>query len=372
MKIVIISAYIYPMVSPRSFRATELAKELARLDHDVFLYALIGDYDYSDFEKDTGVKVRSLGRPITGALDSSGQGHFNIIDKVLYRLLEPILYYPHTELVWKVFSVIKSLSNIDVLITVAYPHPIHWGAALARKFLPKATFPRVFISDCGDPFYGNPIRKNRFIYFKWIEKFWGDQTDFITIPIDEAKSAYLANAQPKLRVIPQGFDFTKVEIQDYVKNSIPTFSYAGVIYPNQRDPTKFLQYLETLNFDFVFYVYTSSKKFYAPFKQTLGEKLVLRDYVPREELILQLSTMDFLINLTNPSVAQSPSKLIDYTLTKRPILDVGLSFSNAAVLHQFMEGDYSAATQLPNIDEYNIKNVAVKFLSLANEGRRHE
>ena len=62
--IVIISYATYPSNSPRHFRTDELAKEFARLGHNVTLYVLKGQYDYSSYEKKYNINVKSLGKTI--------------------------------------------------------------------------------------------------------------------------------------------------------------------------------------------------------------------------------------------------------------------------------------------------------------------
>ena len=62
MNIVIISRTCFPAKAPRSHRATELAKEFARQGHNVSLYALLGDYNYTQFSKQTGVHFKNLGK----------------------------------------------------------------------------------------------------------------------------------------------------------------------------------------------------------------------------------------------------------------------------------------------------------------------
>ena len=70
MKIVIISSVFYPRQSPRSYRATELAKYFAKQGHEVYSYAVLGKFDYQQFEKETGIKVRSLGKMHFAILNS--------------------------------------------------------------------------------------------------------------------------------------------------------------------------------------------------------------------------------------------------------------------------------------------------------------
>ena len=54
MKIVIISGWAYPNSTPRSFRATELAKYLVKEGHDVkiFFWTVVV-FDYADYKFQT-------------------------------------------------------------------------------------------------------------------------------------------------------------------------------------------------------------------------------------------------------------------------------------------------------------------------------
>ena len=52
---------------------------------------------------------------------------------------------------------------MDMLITIAYPHSIHSGAARAKKKY-SAIFPKTWICDCGDPFMLNPVYQSTKIH----------------------------------------------------------------------------------------------------------------------------------------------------------------------------------------------------------------
>ena len=160
MRIAIISRCIYPAIAPRPFRATELAKYFAQKGHDVFLYAVLGKHDYKQFEEETGVHVCSLGKMRFATLNSNNYARNNIFDKILKRLFGQILEWPDIELAFKVKSALDKLRGFDLLITIAVPYPIHWGAAWARKRM-GSDFPKVWISDCGDPYMGNSIGKHQ-------------------------------------------------------------------------------------------------------------------------------------------------------------------------------------------------------------------
>ena len=60
MKILIVTQHIFPIQSPRSIRSTELIKELARRGHSVTVYAVLGKYDYAEFQRETGIRVKPL------------------------------------------------------------------------------------------------------------------------------------------------------------------------------------------------------------------------------------------------------------------------------------------------------------------------
>ena len=366
MKIVIISRAIYPSLAPRPFRATELAKYFASLGHDVTLYGVLGKFDYSSFTNETGINVKNLGKMKYATLNSDGENKITFLNRVLIRMFHRLLEFPDIELVSKTYKAIKNEKNVDLLITVAIPFPIHWGAAWAKKRLGDK-FPKKWVSDCGDPYMGNSVSKKPFFYFQYIEDFWGKQTDFITIPIEDAKKAYSDKVQDKLRIIPQGFDFSNIKIDTNFKgNAIPHFAYAGIVYKGYRDPSRFLEYLSKVGKDFRFIVYTKSLAFFQQYKELLGEKLEIRNYIPREQLLFVLSQMDFLVNIENSNSVQSPSKLIDYYLSTRPVLDISSDFDNKKKKNtdDFLNGDYQRKHVIDNVQQFNIINVGKAFLDI--------
>lgn len=363
LKIVIISKNCYPALGPRAHRTTELAKELVKRGHQVIVYALLGNYDYSEYSKETGVTFKNLGVSKLGVTDNTGYYNKTIWAKGLRKLFSKWLEVPNIELIPLVRKALKKEGNIDYLITIAHPHTIHWGAAnFVRKNREKVKF---WIADCGDPYMKNPYNF-RPQYFSKYEKNWGELCDYITVPIDSAKEAYYQEFEKKIQVIPQGFQFDNIELADYKKNKIPTFAFSGKIYPGLRDPSKFLDYLITLKLDFRFILYSKNTLFYEPYKSKLNEKIEIRDYVPREELLFELSKMDFLINIKNISGVQQPSKLIDYAFTKRPVLEITSGFEEEKTFNQFMEGNYLDQMAFKDIERYDIKNVANQFLNLYN------
>ena len=363
MRILLVGQFFPPYQTPRSFRLYELARELAK-GNSVTVYALLGDYNYTSMQKETGITIKSLGRSRFGNEDSTGHKKRSLINATITHTVGKWLLFPSIELKHLVYRAIKQeFHQIDLIISIAYPHPVHWGVMKAKKEALRngEVFPK-WISDCGDPFMGNVFAPPP-SYFARVEKEWGIMTDFITIPVEQARKAYYDDVQDKIRVIPQGFCLER-RFDRFSTNDVLTFVFAGNAKRNLRDPDKFLKYLATKTIPFVFHIYTRDISFYSPYKALLGEKLSVHPFVSREEILEILSKADFLVDIANEGSVQKPSKLIDYAIAGRPILEVSSSFHEASVVDEFLIGDYRHAMPPIDLTEFDIKTVARKFLML--------
>src|SRR6185437_15610450 len=250
MNYLIISQTIYPAQFPRAFRATELAKELGNQGHQVTLFAVLGSFNYSEFEKDNAnIKVKNIGKMHFAKVNSDNTDYCeenNFFVKAFRKIFGRLFDFPDIELSFKIPKIICQERNVDCLITIAVPYTIHFGTAFAKSFFPKY-FPKTWIADCGDPYMGNEFRQPYF-YFKYVEKWVFRKANYITIPIEAARRGYYQEFYHKIKVIPQGFSFQQIPLQRFkAKNSVPTFSYTGILYKDFRDPTLFLQYLTTIS-----------------------------------------------------------------------------------------------------------------------------
>jgi len=365
-KVMIVSASFYPENSPRSFRTTELSKELSTQGHDVTVYVPAKGRDYSRFEIEHTLKIKSIGELKWKAIDLKGGRIERIIRRIINRALHLLFEWPDIELMFKIPRILKAENKYDLIVSIASPHPIHWGVAKAQG--DDKRIAECWIADCGDPYMGDTTDSFRKIfYFRYVEKWFCRKADYITIPFDGAKSAYYPEFHDKIRIIPQGFKLDNVKIDKYSKvYDYPVFAYAGGFIPGRRDPGALLNFLSTYNKRFKFIVYTSQPDLILPFKKVLNEKLDIRDYIPREELIMVLSTMDFLVNFDNNTPTQLPSKLIDYSITGRPVLNI-TSETDLTILLEFMVGNYSRKMTLESPINYDIRLIAEKFLNLYDD-----
>lgn len=358
MRILIVCSSFYPVNSPRSFRSTELAKELVRQGHEVVLYC-------ADTAKRDETLLGSFPFTIHEYHESTDSfaGKKDLVSRALFKLSHDLFEYPRVSILKTLPKAIKKESGYDLLISIAVPHSIHW--AIGKMYQRGIRLAKVWVADCGDPYMLTQSGHKHPFYFKYLEKRWCRYCDYISVPTPDSVNGYYPEFRHKTRVIPQGFDFSSIRRKDYQPNNIVSFAYSGSFIVGVRDIRPVLDYLCTVNQNFRFYVFTEQKDFCELYKDRLGEKLVVSDYVERSELLFLLSGMDFLVNLVNSGVSvQTPSKLIDYSLTNRPILSIDSNHIDTELFEDFLSGNYVGQYMLSELDRYNIQNVAKQFVDL--------
>lgn len=362
-RILIISRSFYPTVSPRSFRATELAKEFAREGHKVkVLTSFKSDVNYEKLSASLGVEFKNYGKESFRTIRYNGNGLLRIIVMMVNRLLLMLFEFPDIQIMRLVARALKEENGHDLLISVAVPYPVHWGVAWARNS--RHQIATTWVADCGDPYMGDRIDTVRkLFYFKYVEKWFSRKADYITVPTLESIEGYYEEFRNKIKIIPQGFNFNEVKYSGKAFNEPIRFAYAGNIIPVNRDPRPFLDFLSTLSCDFIFTIFTRKVDLIKGFKSKLGAKLEIRDYIPRDELLPLLASMDFLVNFDNNTTIHTPSKLIDYAIVKRPILNIK-SDLDKSLISSFLSRDYTRAYKIDNMEQYNIINIAKNFLDL--------
>jgi hypothetical protein len=365
LKILLVSRTFHPAISPRSFRATELAIALRDRGHQVTV-AVPRDYASTFKESQfSGMAPIDLG-PIKWKDISTSHANklVSLAKRFIRRSLNLAFEYPDIQMRSLVSRSLSRLSGFDMAISIAAPHSIHWGFARARKLNPSIC--KTWVADCGDPFIGlttDTFRKP--FYFSWLEKDFCRRADFITIPIEAARKAYFSEFHPKIKVIPQGFRLPqKNELPRYQPNSTPTFIYCGGFLPRVRDPRPLLDLLYNLQQPFHFICHTWQREFFEDFEDKLAGRLSIRPYLPRDRMLKELARADFLLNLENPTDIQTPSKLIDYAIAQRPILSINSQTIDKSVVEEFLNGDYSRKAKVPEPSFYDINHVASQFESL--------
>lgn len=364
-EILIISRSFYPINSPRSFRATELAKELARQGHVVTVLTPKCN-EHSRFAKEHNMTIEDLGQPKWKEIQLKGRGIPLFVRRGLRRVLQMLFQYPNMEYFFKVKRALKkNEKHYDLLISIAVPYAIHWGVASVWK--KKNNIAKRWVADCGDPFMGgeNDTFKPAF-YFEYIEKWFCKKVDHLSVPVKTAVQAYYPEFQHKIKVIPQGFKFEEIKLAPKIKNECTHFAYAGGLIPGRREPKEFLEFLVNYPHPYKFDIYTKQSSLIKSYVERSKGRMELKDYMPRKDLLFELSKLDFVVNFENAGQKQIPSKIIDYIIIKKPILSVNSLAFNPQPVKEFLAGNYQNGLTVENPEQYRIENVVKEFLSLAS------
>jgi hypothetical protein len=364
-KILIITHGFYPEQTPRSFRATQLAQELIRQGHSVTVIAPEAE-GRINFLENNGITFKSLGELKWQIFNFKKFGLIGkLYNKLINRLLPLFFEYPMMEIFFKVRKAIKSdLNRYDLLISVAMPYPIHWGVASAWK--QDKGIARKWIADCGDPYcFHENDTFNPPYYFWLIEKWFMRKTDFISVPTEASKNGYFPEFRDKMIVIPQGFKFDDIKMPETLNDGILRFGYGGSFIKNRRDPSELLDFLTSISHDYKyeFHIYTNQTSFIQPFANR-DSRIVLHKPINREDLLKEYAKMNFLVNFSNKGTTQTPSKLIDYIILDKPVLNIDTGNLKTEIVFQFLKKNFENSLKFSQIEQYRIENVAKKFLSL--------
>lgn len=363
-KILIICNSFWPDIDPRSFRSSELVKELTRQSYQVSVMKPNITHEQRQYAKKYGFEFVDLGRFKSEPLIQCENKICALVGRVINRVLQLFLEYPYIKLFFLVSNALKETKEkFDLSISIAVPYPIHWGTARA---IGRNKFTNMWIADCGDPFMGDESDSFRHpFYFKYVEKYFCRRASYLTVPTAQSYKGYYEEFWKKIKVIPQGFDFSEVKKSEEKHNfNCPAFGYAGGVIPNYREPFDFLDYLCTVKDDFRFIVYTANDDYFKPYLEKLGGKLLIFEPEERTKVLYEFSKLDFVVNFNNKGSNQRASKLIDYYIINRPILNLPFRAFDKLNFELFMLGDYSGQYIVENPAQYEIKSVAKEFINL--------
>lgn len=361
-KILIVTNGFYPENSPRSLRATELAVELAKQGNAVKVITHYRD-GINEFCHENGIEFKNLGKLTWPVPTIKGTGIIRLFWRAITRFSSLWFAYPLIQIVPLVKKVLNGESNYDLLISVAVPYPIHWGVALARKN--NNQIAKVWVADCGDPYMGqeNDTFKPPF-YFGWVEKWFCRKANYISIPFEGARTAYYKKFHNKIKIIPQGLSFPELS-QNNKKNEVITFAYAGNIVSYLHYALPFFNYLNTIETDFRFHIYTIDKDVYLNnLNEKTLSKCIFNDYKDRKTLLTELNNVDFLLHFPYKIGIQKSLKLVDYFYLSKPVLSFVATQESHNALEEFLKYDFKNQMQIDNVEAYYIKNVANQFLEL--------
>ncbi|WP_373999508.1 hypothetical protein [Bdellovibrio bacteriovorus] len=366
-KVLVITYHFLPEITPRAFRAFELASELSE-NYEVEVISPVASFLGSEKFRYIAVP-RGIKQVTTYNTAKPSMAHSGKLKEILRYILHFFLPGGLSSLF--AYSVLKNRSRLqkkyDAVISIGLPIAPHIAAFFLKRCF---GITENLILDYGDPFSKNPKSK-------WsplnhiVDKLALNSANHVAVPVPNAVPAFKGLvSEQKIHIIPQGLKISDIALKPYKKNEIPTCAYAGLFYERIRDPEAFFAKILSSNFDFRFLVYTNldipeNKSLVEKYKNMdIYDRLEIHQSIPRDQCIQLLASCDFIVNFTNDSATQNPSKLIDYSLANRPILNVNSLNDDGTHFEEFIRGDYENAFPAIDLTEYDIRVVGKRFSEL--------
>jgi hypothetical protein len=400
MKVLIVSYAYSPELSPRAFRWTAIAEELASLGHSVKVVCA-SSLGQAVAEYVNGVEIHRAGSnarenikrwlrleatttpikspPVLEALVSSRSKIGSFIKSIYTHTVRKILW-PDFAAFWY-FSALKLAHKVikkerpDVLVTVSLPYTSHLvGLALKRRYAIR------WIVDIGDPFsFMTETPVNNYKLFHSLnarsESRVLQMADAITVTTEGTKREYLkhfsALISKKIVAIPPLFSPPKI-----VDDSVSFFKdskrirlvFAGTLYRAIRDPMALLAFFRLLSstshgshveLHFLGVINDCKPCFFA-YEDLLGSKIFLHGLVSRGEALQAMQEANVLVNLGNSTAFQLPSKVVEYVMLGKPVLNIAKLESDSS---QSFFSDFNGVC---NVTEHALANDLAEFSRVKN------
>ena len=422
VNILIISPYYFPNINPRPYRWTRIAEYLASQGHRVTVVCE-KQPGYSDKETLNGVVVRRIGsaalkslvyKNSRGVVENSGERLGEKLGTLINRIIVKKLYFPDDSFIWYYAGKREAEKVIieektDVLISSSLPFTAHLIGLNLKKKYPHL----LWIADSGDPFslQTEAPLNNHFLYGRlnrYFERQILNKADYVTVTCEQTHRKYIESYPEtalKHRVIPplsssvEKTDLHTVEmiVGEAAEDKI-RMAYFGKFYEKIRPAqllTNFLvklfmqkpemkERLEIHIFGDIFPEFRAELKRFP--------QLRLHGLIPREQVFLMMQKMDLLVNISNITDYQLPSKAPDYLNSGKAILNIFTTeedefkkfFSSYPAIQHYQSGTTIDAEVLNFIEDarntqvdpgwirkeaakYSVENIAKEYEKLFTE-----
>jgi hypothetical protein len=372
-KILIVSNYFYPELTPRAFRTHELVKAFLAKGYLVELVI-----PNKRLIKECPVSHKNLivhFCPCENSSISSNNDEevvknsktlfkYDFLRKFIVYFLPKEIFLTYNNDITKVLLSLKG--DFCAVISISHPISIHFSVIIGSFFNRRLRIDRR-IAEFSDPLFKGDLF-SVFPFYALIGYLFSAYFNCFVVPIEKSKDKFrLFKKSHKIHIIPQGFELNKYKIAEFTKNEIPTFAYAGRFYEKLRDPLYFFDFLKEVKINFIFKLYLKDDDEFRnkilQYQNQIVGSISIMDFIPREELIFELSKCDFLINFENNNEAMKPSKLIDYAISKRPILSFTSNSFNPTYFYEFLGADFQNQHRI-EIMSYDINKVIEEYVKL--------
>ncbi len=382
MKILIISYYYTPAISPRAFRWTSIAEYWAKQGEQVTVICSC-DSNLKRNEIVNGVHIHRTGNTIIKTLrkqfinDNSiknkklnkqgrSKNRLPLFLKWIYDHTWKKVYWPDFACLWY-FSALKKAKYLfktykyDILISVSVPFTCNMVGLNLKKSFPQACW----IMDVGDPFCVLDTiminnKNNNKIYKKinyFIEKKIVNYANAISVTNKIFFKKYIdlfPVSAKKIYIIPPLISLNnndKNKSRIFLSKDKIKFVFIGSLYKKTRNPKFLLKLFSELlqthlsdRLELHFFGNISDcYNFFKPYTSLLDNKIFLHGLVNHNTAQQIMIEANFLVNIGNSKSYLLPSKLVEYTSTGKPILNLIKNDSDSTV--SFLN-KYSASLSL--------------------------
>lgn len=360
-----------PANTPRAFRWSTIAEHWAKHDHQVDVVCAL-EPGLAHKETLKGIQIYRAGEPFSGVLRNKlsksnvrSNISFNKPAKAETSLMQKLclaakwthditwkkVYWPDYACLWYFEATQKAkwLSTVNhyhSLVSVSPPFTGHLVALGVKKKHPKMKW----LVDIGDPFcfLRHPSPNNHRLYKKlnyFVERKVLETADAITVTTEPASNKYLElfpKITTKIQVIPPLMSLPvnqTVESSMCPDNSKARLVFTGTLYKDIREPGFLLSLFEKLlqthlgnKLELHFFGYIHDcRDCFKKYESLLGNKIFIHGVVSHSKVLQAMKDADILINIGNNTPYQLPSKVVEYAILGKPILNIVKAYNDISV-----------------------------------------
>lgn len=396
MKLLIVTYFYAPDLTPRAFRWTALASHLVRKGHQVDVLCASMPSGKANDRSDgvTVYRVRdwlldASARVTVGAGEVPKTGDavlptLRAFARRLFRALWRAVYWPDFACGWVIPAVRKAHelcahNGYDWIISVSHPFTGHLVGLLAKRRSPEVRW----LVDIGDPFSflnepspNNPrlySALNRTIERKVLKK--ADTASATTAETKRLYQEYFAVEDGKITVIPPMLSLPRPVAPLVTRtDGVIKLAYVGTLYRTLRSPESLLalfralvEICEARPLELHFYGSVNDcADVLAPYLETAGSRVFAHGLVSRPEVLRAMCDADVLVNIGNRSAAQLATKIVEYMALGKPILNLVSIDRDASVAEL---ADYPASFTIARSDEVTSPDTVARVLSFVTQSR---
>lgn len=365
MRVLIVCYSYFPSLTPRAFRWAAVAEALVARGHDVHVVCN-KEAGTERSETINGVMVHRVGanlreafrnwlggssptRATSTATGASGRSQPTTARIYIRRAIKWIYDHSAKKILWPDFASfwyfpavacvqkLMKKKKYDAVISVSLPFTGHRVGLELKK-----CYGLPWIVDIGDPFsFMNETPVNNHVLFGRLnyraESKVLQNADCVTVTTDGTRTEYLRCfpdiAGNKISVIPPLF----VAPTD-VDELAPFFTglnktrlvFAGTLYSKIRNPAVLLELFKSLltaatgkqlELHFVG-VMNDCEPYFEKYRELIGVKIFLHGLVSRVSAVRAMKDATILVNIGNSTAYQLPSKVVEYVMLGKPVLNI--------------------------------------------------